>query len=142
MPDLIYKDESYAIMGACFEVYKDKGCGYHEPVYHESLGIEFVLRNLPAISKPKLELEYKGHKLQTGFEPDYVCYGKIILELKAVDQITDGHRAQTMNYLKAANMRLGLLVNFGHHPQLQYERIVANEKWEPPTGNTPSDLRA
>jgi len=142
MPEIIYKDESYAIIGACFAVYKENGCGYHEPVYHESLGIEFGLVSIPAISKPKLELEYKGHKLQVGFEPDYVCYGRIIVELKAVDAINDNHRAQTMNYVKAAKMRLGLLVNFGHHPQLQWERIVASDKWKPPTGNAPADLQA
>jgi GxxExxY protein len=142
MSEFIYQEESYAIMGACFEVYKDKGCGFHEPVYHESLGIEMRLRNLPAISKPKLQLEYKGQRLETGFEPDYVCYGRIILELKTVAKLLDAHRAQVMNYLKSANMRLGLLVNFSHHPNLEWERIIANDKWQLPAENNPPDLQA
>ncbi len=141
MSELIYKDESYAIMGACFEAYKEKSCGYSEPVYHECIGIEMSLRGIPAISKPKLQLEYKGQKLEATFEPDYVCYNKIVLELKAVAKLIEGHRAQVLNYLKSSNMRLGLLVNFSHYPNLEWERIVANDKWEIPAPINP-DLHA
>ena len=141
MPEIIYKDESYRITGACFEVYKDKGCGFHEPVYQESLGIEFRLQGIPAISKPKLELEYQGHKLEQTFEPDYVCFGKIIVELKAVSHLTEDHQAQVMNYLKATGFKLGILVNFGHHPRIETMRIVADDRWAD-RDTTPPDLKS
>lgn len=128
VPDLIYKDECYAIVGACFEVYKDKGCGFYEPVYQECLGIEFEWCRIPAIALPALALEYRGRLLQQKFIPDFVCYGKIIVELKAVTALTDDHRAQVLNYLKASTFELGLLVNFGHYPKLQYERIAKTHK--------------
>ena len=143
MPELIFKDEAYKIMGACFEVYREKGCGFHENVFQECLEIEFRLQGLPAIPKPSLELEYKGHKLQSKLQPDFICFGDIILELKAVSELTDEHRSQVMNYLKASRKKLGLLVNFGHHPKAQWERIVAHDNWEPsPADNTPADLQA
>lgn len=130
MSDVIYAQESYGIVGACFEVYTDKGCGFLEPVYHECLGLELQLRNIPAISKPKLELSYKGRKLTQGYEPDFVCYGKIILELKSVSKLTDDHRAQLQNYLRASNFKLGILVNFGHYPRLELERFANTDPKE------------
>ncbi|MBK9138638.1 MAG: GxxExxY protein [Verrucomicrobia bacterium] len=122
--ELIYQEESYAIIGGCFNVYRDKGCGFLEPVYQECMEIEFEHLKLPALPKPKLELNYRGRVLQHKYEPDFICYGKIILELKAVSGLTDEHRAQVLNYLNAAGFQLGLLVNFGHYPGLEYERIV------------------
>jgi GxxExxY protein len=143
MPELLYKDEAYKIMGACFEVYREKGCGFQENVFQECLEIEFRLQGLPAIPKPLLELEYKGQKLQSKLQPDFICFSDIILELKAVSQLADEHRAQVMNYLKASGKRLGLLVNFGHHPKIQSERIVAHDNWAPSsTARTPADLQA
>ena len=141
MADILYKAESYQIIGACFEVYKEKGCGFTEPIYHECLGMEFAMQNIVAISKPRLALSYKGRPLQHTLEPDYVCFEKIVVELKAVSQLIDEHRAQTMNYLKASGHKLGLLVNFGHHPQLEYERIVAADKWSA-TPTEPIDLHS
>ena len=143
MPELIFKDEAYKIMGACFEVYREKGCGFHENVFQECLEIEFRLQGLPAIPKPSIELEYKGHKLQSKLQPDFICFGDIILELKAVSEITDEHRAQVMNYLKASGKKLGLLVNFGHHPKAQWERIVAHDNWEASSASgIPANLQA
>ena len=124
VPDLIFKDECYSIVGARFEVYKDKGCGFHEPVYQECLGIEFEHCRIPAIALLVLFLEYRGRILQQKYFPDFVCYGKIVVELKAVAELTDDHRAQVLNYLKASGFQLGLLVNFGHYPKLQYERLA------------------
>ena len=138
MPDILFKEESYGIIGACFEVYKEKGCGFHEPVYQECLGIEFRLQNIPSIPKPQLELEYKGQKLDHGYEPDYVCFGKIIVELKALTHLSDEHHAQVMNYLKATGFSLGLLVNFGHYPRLEHHRIVASDKWKPSDEDRPN----
>ena len=125
MPEILFKDESYQIMGACFEVYREKGCGFHEPVFQECLGIEFGLQGVPTIAKPRLELEYKGRRLEQRLEPDFVCFGKIIVELKALSNLVEEHTAQVMNYLKASRLKLGLLVNFGHHPRLEHVRIVA-----------------
>jgi GxxExxY protein len=125
--DLIYREESYAIIGGCFAVYRDKGCGFLEPVYQECMEIEFEHLRLLAVPKPRLELSYRGRVLQHKYEPDFICYGKIILELKAVSALTDEHRAQVLNYLNATGFKLGLLVNFGHYPGIEYERIVNTE---------------
>ena len=124
VPDLIFKHECYAIIGACFEVYKDKGCGFHEPVYQECLGIEFEHCQIPATQQPGLSLVYRGRILAQTYFPDFLCYEKIIVELKAVTQLIDEHRSQLLNYLKAGSFELGLLVNFGHYPKLEYERIA------------------
>ena len=118
MPEIIHKKESYAIIGACFEVYNEKGCGFLEPVYQECLGIEFEYQRIPAIAKPSLTLSYRGRILKQTYEADYVCVGKIVVELKAVSALTDEHRAELLNYLHATGLELGLLVNFGHCPKL------------------------
>ncbi|HEY2414073.1 MAG TPA: GxxExxY protein [Pirellulaceae bacterium] len=120
--ELIRKEECYRIIGACFEVYKEKGAGFSEGVYQECLALEFVIQAIPA--QPKLQLEYKGKPLECKLIPDFICFGDIILELKAVSELCDEHRAQVHNYLKATGFKLGLVVNFGHYPKLEYERIV------------------
>lgn len=122
--EVLYKDESYQIMGACFEVYKEKGCGFAEAVYQECLEIEFELQGLLFKAQPELPLTYKGKPLKQKFIPDFVLFDKIVVELKAVSELLDGHRAQVHNYLRASGLRLGLLVNFGHFPKVEYERIV------------------
>lgn len=127
MSEIIYKEESYAIMGACFNVYKDKGCGFLEGVYQECLAIEFEYQKIPFAAQKKLLLEYRGIKLKHIYLPDFICYDSIILELKAVSKLLDEHRAQIINYLKACQMQLGLLVNFCHYPKLEYERIAYTE---------------
>ena len=121
---IILKEESYRIVGACFEVYKEKGAGFSEPVYQECLELEFLLQAIPFQPKLELLLEYKGQPLKTKFIPDFICYQLIVLEIKSVSALCDEHRAQVHNYLKATGLKLGLLVNFGHYPQLEYERIV------------------
>ena len=121
---IIHKVESYAIMGACFEVYTEKGSGFLEQVYQECLEIEFDLRGIPFVSKQELSLSYKGRSLKSKYIPDLRCYETIIVELKAVKEIADEHRAQVHNYLKATGHKLGLLINFGHYPKVEYERIV------------------
>ena len=127
MTEIIYKKESYTIIGACFEVYNEKGCGFLEPVYQECLGIEFEYQRIPAIAKPSLTLGYRGRILKQTYEPDYICFEKIIVELKTVSILNDEHRAQLLNYLHATGFELGLLVNFGHYPRLEYERIAKTQ---------------
>ena len=121
---LIYEEESFAIRGACFEVYKEKGCGFLESVYQECLEIEFEMSGILFVPKPKLQLEYKGRLLRSEFQPDLICHGKIVVELKAVSALADEHRAQVHNYLKATGHKLGFLVNFGHYPGVEIERIA------------------
>lgn len=121
---ILYKDESFRIIGACFEVYKEKGCGFVEPVYQECLELELGLQGIPFNAQVSLPMSYKGQPLKQRYIPDFLCYDKIIVELKAVSHLADEHRAQVQNYLKATGCRLGLLVNFGHYPKVEYERIV------------------
>ena len=121
---ILYKDESYRIVGACFEVYNEIGCGFLEAVYQECLEREFGLQQIPFRSQAALTLDYKGEALKQRYSPDFICYEKIILEIKAVKELANDHRAQIHNYLKVTKMKLGLLANFGHYPKLQYERIA------------------
>jgi GxxExxY protein len=121
---IVYREESYCIIGACFEVYREKGCGFLEAVYQECLEIELALRGVPYRAQAELMLDYKGRALRQTYKPDAICYEKIVVELKAVTELSNEHRAQLHNYLKATGMKLGLLVNFGHYPKLEYERIV------------------
>jgi GxxExxY protein len=127
--ELIYKDESYEILGACFEIYKWNGCGFLEAVYQECLEIEMSLRNIPFAPQATLPLYYKERKLKQTYVPDFECYGKIIVELKAVKELCNEHRAQVFNYLRATEFQLGMLVNFGHFPKLEYERIVLTKQF-------------
>ena len=122
--EIMYKNESYRIMGACFEVYKEKGCGFVEPVYQECLSLELGFQTIPFQEQQKLSLTYKGRLLEQTYKPDFICFDKIIMEIKAVSILNDDHRAQVHNYLKATGHKLGLLVNFGHHPKVEWERIV------------------
>jgi len=126
--ELIYKDECYAILGACFTVYRDKGCGFLEPVYHECLEIELEFQRIPFLSKPPQTLQYRGCTLVQTFSPDFIRYDKIIVEIKAVSELVDERRAQLLNYLSATSCKLGLLVNFGHYPRLEYERPLSRSQ--------------
>lgn len=124
MSSIIYKLESFEIMGACFEVYKEKGNGFVESVYQECLEMELGDRKIPFKAQVELALNYKGRPLKSKFKPDFICYDKIVVELKSVSGLADEHRAQVQNYLRATGMKLALPVNFCHYPKLEYERIV------------------
>lgn len=121
---ILFKEESYAIQGAIFEVYRVMGCGFGESVYQECLQREFLARKVAYVSQQELRVMYKNEPLMQTYRPDFVCYEKIIVELKAVKDVNDEHRAQVFNYLKATGFHLGLLVNFGHYPKSTIERIV------------------
>jgi GxxExxY protein len=128
MADLIYKEECYKIIGACFEVYNDKGCGFLESVYQECLEIEHEYQQIPFVPQQPLRLFYRGKELKQKFIPDFICYGKIIVEIKAVSKLNDEHRSQVINYLNATGYELGILVNFGGYPKLEWERLVHTKK--------------
>ena len=124
MAELIYKDESYKIIGACFEVYNHMSFGFLEQVYQECLSYELTDQAIPFTSQGPLKIRYKQRQLNSVYIPDFLLYEKIILEIKGVSQLDDSHRAQDLNYLKATGLKLGLLVNFGNRAKLEYERIV------------------
>jgi GxxExxY protein len=121
---LIYPNESYAITGACMEVYKALGNGFLEAVYQECLEIEFTRHQIPFIAQKLLHLEYQGVILKQTYKVDFICFDKILVELKAVTTILPEHRSQVLNYLKATGYELGLLYNFGHYPLLDQARVV------------------
>ena len=122
--NILHKEESYDIIGAAMEVYRDKGHGFVEPVYQDCMEIELAHRGIPFAAQHEIRLSYRGQPLRHSYVPDLLCHGQIIVELKAVKDLTDEHRAQVLNYLKASGVKLGLLVNFGHFPGLQWERLV------------------
>lgn len=124
MGKLVQEKETYEILGGCFEVYRGKGCWFLEAVHQECLGIEFGLRGVPAQSLVPLFLTYQGKQLTKQYVADFVCFGAVLVELKAVSRLADEHRAQIQNYLHATGLRVGLLVNFGHFPMLEHERFI------------------
>jgi len=121
---LIYENESFLIRGAIFEVYREMGCGFLEAVYQECLEKEFSIRNIPFQSQQQIHIQYKGKILEQYYKPDFICFDKTILEIKAVNHIQSVYKAQLLNYLHATKYRLGLLINFGHFPKVEIERIV------------------
>ena len=121
---MLYAKEVYTIIGACFEVYKRMGCGFLEAVYQECLEIELGEKGIPFEGQKELGLTYRGNVLQQKYIQDFVCYGRIILEIKACTEMADEHYAQVLNYLHGCGVRVGLLANFGHYPKLEYKRMV------------------
>ena len=122
--EIYFKDECYDIQRAIFDVYREMGGGYLEAVYQECLEKEFHFRSIPFESQKKLKLTYKGIPLEQIYKPDFICYGSIILEIKAVKETCAAHKAQLGNYLNSTGMKLGLLVNFGAFPKATVERFV------------------
>jgi GxxExxY protein len=124
--DYLYSDETYKIRGAIYEVYKEIGCGFLEAVYQECLEIEFELQGIPFESQQELDIEYKGRLLEKKYVPDFICYNKIIVEIKAIKELTNENMAQVINYLNASDMELGLLVNFASYPKADIKRLINN----------------
>ena len=122
--ELYYKKESYDIIGAAMHVYNVLGPGFVESVYQEALEMEFLKRKIPYEREKDIDLFYEGALMRVKFRPDFICYGKIIVELKAVQQLDDMNRVQVYNYLKATQYKLGWLLNFGSHDGLEMERKV------------------
>jgi GxxExxY protein len=120
---LLYEEETYRIIGAAMEVHKELGAGFLEPVYQEALEVEFVQQGIPYIKETQLPITYKGKTLKKLYIADFVCYNKIIVELKSLKTLTSEHQAQVLNYLKATGMELGLLFNFGQG-SLEHKRII------------------
>ena len=121
--EFLYKDETYKIIGAAMEVHKELGCGFLESVYQEAFEIELQKQNIPYEREKLLNIYYKGIKLNKRYSADFVCYDKIVVELKALSALTTDHEAQVLNYLKVTGLKLGLLFNFGSR-SLQYKRLI------------------
>ena len=121
--DYLYESETYQIIGAMMEVHKIMGCGFLEAVYQEALAIEFEKQNIPFEKEKKLLLFYKGIQLEKFYIPDFVCFGRIIVELKALSALTTVHDSIMINYLKATKLKVGLLGNFGEK-SLKHKRMI------------------
>ena len=122
--DLLYKEEVYDIIGAAIEVHKELGAGFLESVYEEAMVLESELRGIPHETQVRLDVYYKGKKLNKEFVADYIGYGKIIVEFKCIPKLTKTEEAQIINYLKATSLKLGLLINFGSRGKLEWKRYV------------------
>ena len=120
---LIYREEAYRIIGLCMEVHGILGKWYNEVVYKDALEYEFSVNKIPFSREKSYKIEYKDIILPRGYNADFVVYDKIILEVKAIESITKSHIKQTLNYLSASKLKLGLLVNFGED-SLNHKRIV------------------
>ncbi len=123
MVDILFKDESYAIIGACIKVHTELGAGFLEAVYQEALEKEFTKRNIPFLRQPKLSIFFDGEMLNKYYVADFFCYDSIVLELKATSYLAEFNIKQLQNSLKASKQRLGILINFGT-PSLTYKRIL------------------
>ena len=124
MTELLLKDEVFANVGAAIEVHRELGPGFLEAVYQEALAIELRERGIQFEAQKPLRISYKGKTLNKEYFADLVCYGQIIVELKALDRLTGNEEAQILNYLKATGLRVGVIINFGSHGKLEWKRFV------------------
>jgi GxxExxY protein len=124
MTEFLYREETFAILGAAIEVHREFGPGFLEAVYQEAMEIELTNRNIPFESRKTLMIAYKSNYLRKTYETDLDCCGKIIVELKALDRLSGKEEAQVLHYLKATGRRVGLLINFGSHGRLEWKRFV------------------
>jgi GxxExxY protein len=115
--------KTFRIIGAAMEVHRELGCGFLEPVYQEALQVELALQDIPHIVQPDIHIRYKDQLLKKYYVPDFVCFNEIIVEIKALSQLSGIEEAQVINYLKATGMKIGLLINFGSR-SLEYKRLV------------------
>ncbi len=127
MARLLYEKESWAIRGAALEVHKELGCGFLEKVYQDALEIEFQRMGIPYEREKHITIQYKGVTIDHEYYADFVCYGNIIVELKAIKELADVHKKQVINYLRATDCPLGFLFNFGEG-SLKTERILNYHK--------------
>jgi len=127
--ELISKDEVYAIVGAAMEVSNELGSGFLEAVYQEALQIELEERKIPFAAQVPIQISYKGRRLAKEYIPDFICYGHIIMEIKALKQLTSVEEAQLLNYLKATGKPVGVLLNFGS-PKLEWKRMAMTRSRE------------
>ncbi len=115
--------QTYAIIGAAMEVHRTLGPGFLEAVYHEALAMEFALRHIPFQHEVGLQITYKGQTIKTLYRADFVCFGQVIVEVKAINRLGKTEEAQLLHYLKATGFERGLLLNFGA-ASLEFKRLI------------------
>ena len=118
-------ERTYKIIGAAIEVHKELGCGFLEAVYQEALEKEFKIQDIPYKPQPIVEIKYKGQLLEKKYQPDFICFGEVIIEIKAISSLSGVEEAQLINYLKATGLNVGLLINSGSK-SLEHKRFVFN----------------
>jgi len=128
MTELLCKEEVYAVVGAAMEVYNTLGPGFLEAVYQEAMEIELEERGIPFEPQKELRIIYKGRRLKKSYVADFVVYGKVIVEIKALDRLTTHDEAQLLNYLKATGVEVGVLINFGAPGKLEWKRRVLTQE--------------
>jgi GxxExxY protein len=124
MDDILLKDEVYAVVGAAIAVHSELGPGFLEAVYQEAMEIELQERSIPYEIQKLLPIKYRGRTLSKEYVADIVCFGSLIVEIKALEKLSGKEEAQLLNYLKASGRRVGLLINFGSHGKLEWKRFV------------------
>ena len=124
MTGLLLKDEVYSIVGAAIEVHRELGPGFLEEVYQEALELEMSNRSIPFEAQKQLAIHYKGQTLKKVYFADFLCYNKVIVEIKALERLSGIQQAQILNYLKATGLRVGLLINFGSQGRLEWKRFI------------------
>ncbi len=124
---MMFEEQCYAISGCAYEVHRELGNGFLEEVYQEAMERELSRRGIPYEPQKMLSLYYKGEQMNKYYVADLVCHGKIIVELKAVQNLTDVHKAQVINYLKATGCEIGILINFGT-PSCEVKYVFRNKK--------------
>jgi len=128
MKDQTGDPRTFAIIGAAMEVHRHLGCGFAEPIYQDALEIEFGLRGLPFQREDEVAVIYKEQELRSKYKPDFICFGEVIVELKALSTLSETAEQQILNYLKATGFKVGLLLNFGN-PSLEFDRYVWSDRW-------------
>jgi GxxExxY protein len=121
--ELLYKELTYEIIGAAMEVHATLGPGFLESIYQEALAIELLTRGIPFDTEKRLDVFYKGIKLEKHFEADFICDNYVIVEIKALSALTNEHQSQVLNYLKATGIKVGILINFGSK-SLEHKRMI------------------
>ncbi len=137
MPELLYKEEVFKLVGFCMEIHRELGKGHDEVIYKDAFVIDLQRGAIPFSRELKFEISYKGVVLPHHYRADFVVWNKILFEAKAVERLTDAHVKQVMNYLAASKLEVGLLVNFGAD-SLEWKRVVLSRNRPQPL---PEDFR-
>ena len=124
MPEILFKHEVYQVIGAALDVYYHLGPGFAEPVYQEALQRELTRRRIPFTPQCPTHVFYKGEPLECFYKPDFVCFDEVVAEIKALHSLGGRDHAQILNYLRATDKRVGLLINFGSAMRLEWKRFV------------------
>ena len=127
MDELVFREEVYAMVGAAIEVHRELGVGFLEAVYQEAMERELALRGIAFEAQRELVIHYKGQPLGKSYVCDILCFGNVLVELKAMDRLTGREEAQVINYLKSSGLLVGVLINFGSHGKLEWRRLVKSQ---------------